>query len=59
MMVDFTEAEYREFVATVEGCESLHNLTRIKARLDQKALIEKLGKEKCDAMFAKLTGDTK
>lgn len=49
---EFTEAEYAAFASSVLGCESLSNLVRITARIDQSRMVRELGKPKCDAMWA-------
>jgi hypothetical protein len=52
----YTKAQYARFVKSVENVESRNQLDRIAGRLDQRAIIKELGKEVCDAMFARLTG---
>lgn len=48
----FTEEQYAAFARTVLDCESLSNFRRITGRMDQKRMVEELGKPTCDAMWA-------
>jgi len=50
-MADFTMAELDEFRKLVELGESYDQLDRIKSRLEMPGFIERVGREKCDAMF--------
>lgn len=47
----YTEEELNEFRDLVQAGESLHQLERIRSRLDMPRFINRVGKEKCDAMF--------
>jgi hypothetical protein len=47
----FTDAELNEFRDLVEKGESLQQLDRIESRLEMPKFIERVGREKCDAMF--------
>lgn len=49
--VNYTEEELNEFRELVELGESSHQMDRIHSRLDMPKFIERVGKEKCDAMF--------
>lgn len=47
----FTEDELNEFRDLVEAAESRSQLERIRSRLDMPKFIERVGRDKCDAMF--------
>lgn len=49
--VNYTEEELNELRELVELGESSHQMDRIHSRLDMPKFIERVGKEKCDAMF--------
>lgn len=49
--VNYTEEELNEFRELVELGESCHQMDRINSRLDMPKFIERVGREKCDAMF--------
>ncbi|HCZ48014.1 MAG TPA: hypothetical protein DCZ11_03295 [Gammaproteobacteria bacterium] len=51
MSVEYTKAELDEFRDLVEACESLHQMERIRGRAAMPAFVERVGKDKCDAMF--------
>lgn len=51
MRVTFTNDELDEFRDLVEAGESRYQLDRIRSRVDMPKFIEKVGREKCDAMF--------
>ncbi len=53
---DITEEDMKEFTRLVEMGESRRQMDRITSRLEFPAFIEKHTKEKCDRMFAILTG---
>jgi hypothetical protein len=48
----WTSAEYRKFKQLVDLAGSLRQMDRITARLEMPKFIERVGKEKCDLMFA-------
>lgn len=54
----YTAAEYRRFKTLVEGTErpGFDNAYRVIAGLDMRAFVRRVGRAKCDAMFAHLTG---
>lgn len=47
----FTKEELDEFRDLVEASESSHQLERIRGRLEMPKFIERVGRDKCDAMF--------
>lgn len=47
----YTQAELDEFRMLVEMGESRNQLERIHSRLDLPKFIDRVGREKCDAMF--------
>lgn len=49
--VTYTEEELDEFRNLVEMGESCHQMDRINSRLEMPKFIERVGREKCDAMF--------
>lgn len=51
MSMEYTEEELNEFRDLVEAAESKNQLERIRSRLDMPKFIERVGREKCDAMF--------
>lgn len=55
----YSREEYREFKRLVEACESRVQMHRIFGRLDQAKFVERVGQEKCHAMFAELCAKTK
>lgn len=56
-MTQYTKDELNEFRELVEGGESRDQLRRIRARLDMPKFIERVGREKCDAMFEVLKAE--
>ena len=50
----YTRKEYNEFKRLVMLAESIRQMDRIKARLEQPKFIERVGREKCDLMFEEL-----
>lgn len=50
-MSEYTKEELDEFRTRVEQCESCHQMDRIHGRLDMSKFVERVGKDKCDAMF--------
>lgn len=50
--ITWTRAEIVEFDRLIEEASSPNQMTRLNARLDQKAFVEHHGKAKCDAMWA-------
>lgn len=56
----WTKAELKEFDGLVDKVSSRNQVTRIQARMvEMPEFIKKHGKEKCDAMWAHLEGDSK
>lgn len=53
----YTTDELDEFRRLVEQAESRDQMDRIKSRLDMPKFIERVGREKCDAMFAVLKAE--
>lgn len=51
MATEYTQAELDEFRSLVEDGESLLQIVRIRSRFDMPHFIERVGKDKCDAMF--------
>lgn len=49
--IEYTEAELAEFRDLVEAGESRVQTERIRSRLDMPKFIERVGREKCKAMF--------
>jgi hypothetical protein len=49
--VEYTQEELNEFRDLVEAGESLHQLERIRSRLAMPKFIDRVGRDKCDAMF--------
>jgi hypothetical protein len=49
--MEYTKEELDEFRDLVEKSESFDQLSRIQSRLDMPKFIERVGREKCDAMF--------
>lgn len=47
-------AELRQFTRLVNMTSSRDQMARIEARLDMQKFVERVGKDKCDAMFAHL-----
>lgn len=47
----FTDDELNEFRDLVEAAESRSQTERIRSRLEMPKFIERVGREKCDAMF--------
>jgi hypothetical protein len=50
----YTKAELRRFDRVTMRLSSRDQLERISARMEIKRVVEELGKEKCDAMYAAL-----
>lgn len=50
----YTRKEYNEFKRLVMLAESVRQMDRIEARLEQPKFIERVGREKCDLMFEEL-----
>lgn len=53
----YTDGELSEFRDLVEAGESPQQLERIRSRLDMPRFIERVGREKCDAMFKVLVAE--
>ena len=51
---EYTAEEFEEFDKLTNDASSLDQCTRIAARLAMPNFIKKHGREKCDAMFAKI-----
>lgn len=51
LMSEYTKEELDEFRTLVEQCESCHQMDRIHGRLDMPKFVERVGRDKCDAMF--------
>jgi len=49
--MDYTEEELKEFRRLVQMGESSRQIDRIVSRLEMPRFIEKVGRQKCDAMF--------
>ncbi len=58
-MSNYTEQELDEFRDLVEAGESQSQTERIRSRMDMPKFIEKVGREKCDAMFEVLKQEIK
>lgn len=55
MTVKFTDEELAEFDEFTQDLSSINQMVRISARTTgHQKIVEKFGKEKCDAMFAEL-----
>lgn len=52
--ITWTKEELAEFDELLEMTSSIHQMSRINARIDMPKFIKKHGKEKCDAMWAHL-----
>jgi hypothetical protein len=52
--IEYTQKELKEFRRLVELGESLQQMDRIESRLEMPKFIERVGREKCDAMFEQL-----
>lgn len=50
----YTKPEIDEFRRLVELGESLRQMDRIESRLEMPRFVERVGREKCDAMFEEL-----
>ena len=50
-MIDFTESELSEFRRLVELGESVSQMERIESRINMPDFVERVGYEKCEAMF--------
>jgi hypothetical protein len=48
---EFTKEELDEFRVLVEKGESRQQMDRIESRLDMPKFIERVGRDKCNAMF--------
>lgn len=55
----YTKAELDEFRKLVQDAESLNQMRRLNAKLEQPKFIERVGKEKCDVMFEVLKKELK
>lgn len=53
----FTADELKEFRDLVEAAESRNQLERIRSRMDMPKFIDRVGQEKCDAMFEVLKAE--
>ncbi len=51
---EYTEAEFKEFRKLVYMLTSSNQLARINARIDMPGFVERVGREKCDAMYARI-----
>ena len=49
--MDYTQEELKEFRRLVQMGESSRQMDRIESRLEIPRFIEKVGRQKCDAMF--------
>jgi len=49
--MDYTQEELKEFRRLVQMGESSRQMDRIESRLEMPRFIEKVGRQKCDAMF--------
>lgn len=49
--IEYTTEELDEFRTLVEQSESLQQMDRINSRIEMPKFVERVGKEKCDAMF--------
>ena len=58
-MSNYTEQELDEFRDLVEAGESQSQTERIRSRVYMPKFIEKVGREKCDAMFEVLKQEIK
>ena len=47
----YTDEELNEFRRLVELSESINQMDRIESRLEMPRFIERVGRDKCDAMF--------
>lgn len=47
----YTKEELDEFRGLVEKAESINQIARIESRLRMPEFIDRVGREKCDAMF--------
>ncbi len=56
-LATYTTEELDEFRRLVVSGESRHQLDRIHARLDMPKFIERVGRDKCDAMFEVLKAE--
>lgn len=57
MNTTYTEEELDEFRDLVEAGESSIQIERIRSRLDMPKFIERVGRDKCDAMFEVLKAE--
>lgn len=57
MSVAYTKEELDEFRALVEAGESRNQMDRIRSRLDMPKFIDRVGREKCEAMFEVLKAE--
>ena len=55
--IEYSKEELDEFRDLVEAGESGNQLERIRCRLDMPKFIERVGREKCDAMFKVLEAE--
>ena len=56
-MSKYTKKELNEFRRLVEMGESQHQMARIESRLQMPKFIERVGRDKCDAMFEVLKNE--
>ena len=49
--MDYTQEDLKEFRRLVQMSESNCQMDRIESRLEMPRFIEKVGRQKCDAMF--------
>jgi hypothetical protein len=54
MSANYTEGELKKFRKLVNGVSSRDQMERINSRLDMRRFVDRVGKEKCDAMFAQI-----
>ena len=58
MTPDYSKQELDEFRDLVEAGESLHQMERLRSRLDMPKFIERVGRDKCNAMFEVLKDES-
>lgn len=59
MTIEFTKEELKEFRDLVEAAESRLQLERIRSRMEMPKFIDRVGRDKCDAMFEVLNAEAK
>lgn len=59
MTTEYSKEELDEFRDLVEAGESRQQLERIRGRLDMPRFIERVGRDKCEAMFEVLKAEYK